>query len=306
MFWLICFVLVIIIIIAIARLFLMGWRDAIMFSPTRQTVYNPKGSVVNFMIDCKAGEMHAQYHAYSSSREDGVLVFYHGTNANLSCRKYVMDMASAVKMNLLLIDYAGYGMTPGYPSLEAIAESGKASIRWLKQYGYHEKNIRVWAESIGSVAAAHVVKEYKCHSLVVLFGVASFQSILSCSDSKIAQTAAKFSSYLLPRDTNEQCYERTKTKMILLHSKEDDIIPYKSIIDMVKSIPKKYYGGLITIKGGHSSPVIAPEQMLQVLKFADITPPDEALLTNWLSGMSTVVNEMQFRLNDVNLMSRPA
>lgn len=299
-------ILCVILVLAITRLFFMTWRDNMLFAPINQTVYKPTGKNIDFMIDCETGPIHAQYHYISKGAP--VVVYFHGTNANLSCRKYVVDMTNVIKCNLLLVDYSGYGKAPGYPSLDAIACSGKAAVDWLVTYGYKRKEIRIWAESIGSVAAARIARDMKCHSIVNLFGVPSFQAIMASSDKAGGKIAAKISSYFLPKETNEECFAKTKTKIIFLHSSEDNLIPYKSAVKAESNVPRNMSGGMITIKGGHSTPIITKEQMIRVLKFMEIYDPNklsDAELEMWLKDLSTMVtHDMKFRINDFNKFGR--
>lgn len=299
-------ILCVILVLAIVRLFFMAWRDNILFAPINQTVYKPTDKCADFMINCETGPIHAQYHFVKNGAP--VVVYFHGTNANLSCRKYVVDMTNVIKCNLLLVDYSGYGKTPGYPSLDAIACSGKAAVDWLVKYGYKRKEIRIWGESIGSVAAARIARDMKCHSIVNLFGVPSFQAIIASSNKVGAKVAAKISTFFLPKETNEECFAKTKTKIIFLHSSSDDLIPYESAVIAERNVPRNMSGGMITIKGGHSTPIITKDQMIRVLKFMDLYDErnlSEVELETWLKDLSTMVtHDMKFRIDDFNAFSR--
>ena len=295
----IIFVLLIIMVIAMARIFMMVWRDNMLFAPIKQKVYTPDGNVVDFMLQTENGPIHAQYHVNRVGAPP--VVFFHGTNANISCRKYVVEMARTIDANLLLVDYPGYGEAPGFPSIGAIAGSGIAAVNWLVKKGYHRKEIRLWAESIGSVAGASIVKQLRCHSLVVLFGVPSFKQIMAGFDSPAVRLLGKLSEPLFPSETNAACYQKTRTKIILLHSKTDELIPFSAVEEMSKSIPEKYFGGLVVIGGGHSTPIITPEQMEHVFAFAELKIIDKPALCVWAKGMSTIARDLNFRIDDKDL-----
>lgn len=311
------FVAVIVFVIAAVR----RLKNKTLFMPTKHIVYKPHGVVTNFYIDVEKEKIHCQYiiNTHPTPIKDGkcltsncevdhksenvglrrdVVVYFHGTNNNLSCRKYVVDMSKMIGSDLLLIDYAGYGLSSGKPSLENMEKCGPAAIDFLYNQGYEPGNIKVWAESIGSIAGSSVACSRKVHSIVVLFGVASFQKILINMSSSMKQPLEWFCDQIVPDETNEDRYKRTINKLIFLHSPVDNVIPFKSVENMVNDLKTPLNKGLIVIDGKHSCPSISTDQMLRVLEFMDVTYPCMSSLEEWVKTLSCISNGIEFRVMD--------
>lgn len=271
-------------------------RDQMLFAPTKVEVYRPGGTVTNFFLQLGKEQIHCQ-HVVNTTEKD-VLLYLHGTNNNLSCRKYVVDMANSLKLDLLLVDYPGYGHSSGTPSIRSMEKCGVVAVDFLQEIGYDPKKIRVWTESIGSVAGSTIARDRKVHSVVVLFGLSSFNEIIEDLDIFGKSLLVKISNIMLPQEKNSCRYKKTMNKLIFLHSRDDEVIPYSSVENMVSNIPEKYSGGLITIQGKHSSPLIQPDQFEKVLHFMDVKCPPMDTMQKWTSSFSTLAKGLEFRILD--------
>ena len=206
------------------------------------------------------------------------------------------DMTKMVKTDLLLIDYAGYGMSTGKVSLENMEKCGVVAVDFLTSIGYSSEKIRVWTESIGSVAGSVIARDRKVHSIVVLFGVASFQGIVEELDIPGESFIISLASRMIPRETNADRYKKSINKLIFLHSIRDNVIPYASITNMMKSLDPSYE--LITIDGLHSTPIISRDQFQKVLDFMEISHPCDAAIDNWVESLSTLSKGIEFCITD--------
>src|SRR5690606_5760542 len=72
---------------------------------------------------------------------------------------------------------------------------------------------------------------------------------------------------------NTKMLSKVNCPILIVHSKEDDLIPYKCAQINYECI-KHPWKKMLTIKGGHSSPVISKEQMKSILNYADAIDKD--------------------------------
>jgi pimeloyl-ACP methyl ester carboxylesterase len=85
-------------------------------------------------------------------------VLYFGGNGFLLFSNFTLDvinMLSYFDMNILLIDYRGYGRSEGTPTLNGIYEDGRAAYRYLcSRPDIDSSRIIIYGHSIGTLVAA--------------------------------------------------------------------------------------------------------------------------------------------------------
>ena len=60
------------------------------------------------------------------------LLFFHGNAGNASHRLYDAEALKALGLNVLLVDYQGYGLSEGKASEIALYQDAEASLNYLK------------------------------------------------------------------------------------------------------------------------------------------------------------------------------
>jgi hypothetical protein len=85
----------------------------------------------------------------------------------------VINVLTNNKMNLMLIDYRGYGRSEGVPSIEGIYEDARATYQYLcSRKDIDSSKIIIYGHSLGTFVATHLAKKYPAAG-VVLEGVIS-------------------------------------------------------------------------------------------------------------------------------------
>ncbi|GAH87544.1 unnamed protein product, partial [marine sediment metagenome] len=148
------------------------------------------------------------------------------------------------------------------------------------------RDIIVWAESLGCLTASYLCSKYEFGGLIILCGFSSLDDILIYGTQGYQRTGAQLltniMSYKMDFLPVKDYLSLTKSPVVIIHSKNDKIIPYECSKINYKSI--KHNNKLhITIGGDHSSPQIKTRQLRKMFQFCDL--PDENLNSDSISYM---------------------
>jgi len=117
---------------------------------------------------------------FPSDNSEEVLLFLHANSGNVYHR---MDIVSALRdmgINVLLIDYRGFGLSTGSPSEQGMYEDSIAAFHFIQnQLGFDSKNIFILGRSIGSAAAIHVASERDIAGLILISPLASGRDVMN-------------------------------------------------------------------------------------------------------------------------------
>jgi len=206
------------------------------------------------------------------------LMFCHGNSGNISHRSYIIDICRQFELNLFIFDYRGFGNSSGEPSKKNLKKDGEAAYRYLTEYNGIEANeIVIWGESLGGFVAVWTASKFPCRSLILLSTFSGLDdAITNYFKSGIKRSLAYgYSSLVSLRYDimpNRKYIGKVKCPVAILHSTDDDIIPYKCAKINYDSVDHKSKV-LIPIKGKHSSPVITTEDLTNLFMFCDIPLP---------------------------------
>jgi len=198
------------------------------------------------------------------------VIFYHSNAGNISHRDYIIDICEQFGFNLLLIDYRGFGLSEGAYDQKSVCIDGIAAYKYLRQYVKAE-DIIIWGESLGGAVATHVASIYPCHCLILLSTFSSLDDIIYYSEYPgiLTSCGSFLAKYLVDCMPSKAKIQKVKCPIAIVHSKEDELINYKCSKIMYRSI-KHNNKKMITIKGGHSSPVFDVTSLNDLLHFIEV------------------------------------
>lgn len=184
------------------------------------------------------------------------ILFCHGNKGSISNCSYMIEFCHAIKINLLLFDYSGFGCSNNMPSSNKIIKSAVTTYDFLTKI-VDKDDIIVWGHSLGGYPAINLATKRDVKYLV-LFSV--FTSITD-----VFHNTYRFSSFsksiinmCLPNmiDTMDNCknIKKIKCPVVIIHSKDDDVIDYEKSKQLYDYIPTRKL--FIPIKGKHITPEI--------------------------------------------------
>lgn len=189
-------------------------------------------------------ELHGWFIPHPGSRQ--VLLFFHGNAGNISHRRESIAVFHGLGLNVLIIDYRGYGQSKGKPSETGLYLDARAAWRYLTENrGYEPSDIIIFGRSLGGVVAAKLASEVESGGLIL---ESSFSS---------AKDAAREIFPLLSRivvlrfELDAAAYVRkTRCPVLVLHSPDDDIIPYRLGRKLFEAAPEPKR--FVELTGGHN------------------------------------------------------
>jgi fermentation-respiration switch protein FrsA (DUF1100 family) len=167
--------------------------------------------------------------------------------------------------NVLVIDYRGFGLTPGNPSEQGMYEDAEAAYQALLARGVPPNRIILLGHSLGSGPAVLLATRHKVAALV-LFG--AFTSI--------ADTAADRYPYLPVRLAVSIQFDSldrigaVHLPVVIAHSREDTLVPYSHALKLFAAAnePKHLITFDIPSDDGFGGHVEALFQHMDVLRSA--------------------------------------
>lgn len=100
----------------------------------------------------------------------GTILYFGGNGFSLWNRSTsdVINLFTGLKLNLMLIDYRGYGRSEGTPTIEGIYEDGKSAYAYLRARGdIDSTRIIIYGHSIGTFVASRVGRIYPVAGVVL-------------------------------------------------------------------------------------------------------------------------------------------
>jgi fermentation-respiration switch protein FrsA (DUF1100 family) len=157
--------------VALAAL-LMYFENALVYFPTPARLYwapPPSPDVRDVTLTTSLGEeIHSWWLPYPGSR--GALLYLHGNAGNLSQRgQSVLRLHDTLEMSVLIIDYPGFGKSPGAPTEEACYRAADAAYDWLtEQQGIAPGEIVLFGKSLGGGIATHLACQRDHRALALI------------------------------------------------------------------------------------------------------------------------------------------
>ena len=238
---------------------------------------NDKNDIVRHEKDKNPNESYIHcwhFHNFPGRKHN---IFNHGTSGNLHNRQYIIEMCERFKMNLFIFDYSGYGESCGTPDKILLRENTETVYDYLhKVCRIPNENLVIWTESLGCLSGAYLCSKYKLGGLILLSAFSSLDDILHHHLDGYKQTGAKLLTKVLGTQMDflpvKDYLKDVKCPVVVVHSEEDEIIPYECAKINYRSIPHKNKL-FVKIEGGHSCPKIKTKQLRKIFRFCDL--PDD-------------------------------
>ncbi len=217
----------------------------------------------------KVPYIHAwHFNAYPNRK---TVLFFHGNTGNISYRDYVIDICHKFKLNLLLVDYRGYGKSDGRCSISGVYRDSLTAYYYLVRNGTRADNIIVWGESLGGAAAIYVASSVKCGKLILLSSFSNLKELLLYypEPTTMTRSLAGYIDYLTTPIPNNTRLTKVTCPVMIVHSVEDDLIGYECAKSLYNSVSHSRKA-ILTIKCGHSSPKLEKKHLETLLSFCTV------------------------------------
>lgn len=189
-------------------------------------------------------------------REDQqkTILFLHGNAGNISDRLDKIDMFNRMGLNVLIIDYQGYGLSEGLPSEQGMyADTAAAYEFLLRDKGISPDNLFVYGASLGGVAAVDLAAKYRIAGLIL---DSTFTSAVD-----MAKHIFPFVPAFLVRSKLDSHLKikAVAAPKLFFHSQTDGTVPYALGRKLFAAAEGKKK--FVDIQGGHNDGHIHSEEV---------------------------------------------
>jgi len=152
----------------------------------------------------------------------GTLLFFHGNAGNISQRLHSLGLFHRLGLNVLIIDYRGYGQSGGIPSERGTYRDSEAAWDYLvEERSADPARIVLFGRSLGGAIAARLASRQPAAGLIVESG---FTSATDMAAATFPFFPVRWMSRF--RYPTKDYLHRTKVPVLIVHSRDDEIIPF--------------------------------------------------------------------------------
>ncbi|MFB6230757.1 MAG: alpha/beta hydrolase [Salinibacter sp.] len=235
-----------------------AFQDQLLFQPSGRLLATPDDAGMSYEtvhLDTDDGEtLHGWWiPAPDVSREtspgvsaEHTLLFFHGNAGNISGRLESVQQFHQLGLNVLIVDYRGYGQSTGSPSEEGIYRDAAACWRYLTATkGLAPQEIIVFGRSMGGGAATWLATRKQPGAVIL-------ESVFT----NVPDVGAHHYSFLPVRTLatnqfdNESRVPEIDAPKLFIHSRDDRVVPFElgRRVYEAAAEPKQF----LEIEGGHN------------------------------------------------------
>jgi fermentation-respiration switch protein FrsA (DUF1100 family) len=204
---------------------LYAMQPAMVFLPARELAATPADWGLEYedvWIEAEDGlRLHGWYLPHPPGARK-VLLFFHGNAGNISHRQASLEIFHRLGLNVLILDYRGYGRSEGRPSEQGLYRDARAAWAHLVEVrGVAPPDIVLFGRSLGGAVAAQLASEVQPGALIL-------ESTFSSARDLAREIYPLLSWLIVSRyefDTVARLAQ-VRCPVLVLHSREDEIIPF--------------------------------------------------------------------------------
>jgi len=173
------------------------------------------------------------------------LLFFHGNAGNIGDRLGKILFFHQLGLNVLIIDYRGYGKSEGKPTEEGMYQDALAAYSYLiEDRGINPQNVVIYGASLGGTAAVDLASQRQAGALIV---DSSFSNAVDMAK-KIYPFIPSFLINIKLDSLNK--IENVAIPKLFIHSVDDQLVPIElgKKLYNAASEPKKFF----EVSGGHN------------------------------------------------------
>ncbi len=191
-----------------------------------------------------------------ASSAKSTLIFFHGNAGNISGRLGKIDLFHRLGLNVLIIDYRGYGNSEGHPTEQGIYKDATAAYDYLLgRDDMRDQNIISYGASLGGAVAIDLAVRRSVSCIIV-------DSTFS-SAADIAKRIYPFIPSFLMKTKLDSIgkIKKISAPILFIHSTEDQTVPFALGKKLYDAAPGKK--AFIEIVGSHTEGHIYDEEKIR-------------------------------------------
>jgi fermentation-respiration switch protein FrsA (DUF1100 family) len=185
------------------------------------------------------------------------LIFFHGNAGNISHRGESVAIFHRLGLNVLILDYRGYGRSQGKPAENGLYKDARAAWRYLtSERGFAPEDIILFGRSLGGAVAAKLAADSQPGGLILESTFSSARDMANIIFPILSRLI-----FIRYRFDVESHIRRVTCPLLVLHSPYDEIIPFHLGEKIFKAAKEPKL--LVRMKGDHNSGFIESQPAYQ-------------------------------------------
>jgi len=171
---------------------------------------------------------------FPSASASRVLLFFHGNAENIGTSLGRTKVLSVLGLNILAVDYRGYGKSEGSPDEAGVYRDAEAAYRYLTdRRGFRAKDIVVHGVSLGGAVAIDLASRFECGGLIIE------SSFTSARDMARQAFIIPLFAYV-PKSQFKSLSKIVKVRapVLIIHGTRDEIIPFSMGEKLYRAAPE--------------------------------------------------------------------
>ncbi|MEA1889094.1 MAG: alpha/beta hydrolase [Pseudomonadota bacterium] len=263
------YVIIIVLSLLVLNVWMYWQQPKMIFYPMRDIRQTPADwslAYEDVTLNTKDGiQLHGWYIPHKQSED--VLLFFHGNAGNISHRHESIEIFHRLGLNVLIIDYRGYGKSQGKPDEQGLYLDANAAWHYLtEEKGFATRQILIFGRSLGGAVASRLASGVQARGLIL-------ESTFSSAKDFARSVFPLLSRLLFMRydfNTAERI-QRIDHPVLVLHSPDDEIMPFNlgEKVYLSARQPKRF----VKLKGDHNYGFILSQ------------PEYEQVLADWMKSL---------------------
>lgn len=234
--------------LAAVWIFLRWFESANLYAPNRTLTAHPGTYGLKYENLSLTAEDGPKIHGWFIPRGAGdpVMLVCHGNAGNISHRLDKALIFRKAGASVLLFDYRGYGQSGGSPSEQGTYRDAEAAYAYLTETrGIAPERIVLYGESLGCGVAVELALKHKTAGLIL-------DSAFTSTPDMAREIFGRLPLGLIIRFRYDNLSKipRVSCPMLIMHSRQDDIVPFRmgQALFAAAPEPKKFF----EMTGGHN------------------------------------------------------
>ena len=202
-----------------------------------------------------------------------VLLMFHGNGGNIGYGLRRLQVFARLGVNVLALDYRGYGKSEGSPDEAGIYRDAEAAYRYLTEVqGFQPKNMVVYGLSLGGAVAIDLASRHPCGGLIVESSFTSFGEM-----ARRAFRIPLLEYVVKSRFDSLVKIKNVRSPILIIHGTRDEEIPFAMGQRLYEAAPEPKT--FLPVEGARHNDVfeVGGEKYLETLRTLVGMPAAEAV-----------------------------
>jgi hypothetical protein len=190
-----------------------------------------------WLLTADGVKINAFYHSNPASKQ--VLLWFHGNAENIGYGFEHLRALAKIGVNILAVDYRGYGKSEGKPDEAGVYHDADAAYDYLlTQRHFRAADIIIYGHSLGGAVAINLASRRRCGGLIVQ---SSFTSARAMARRMFAIPLIEYAAK--SRFDSLRKIREVHAPILVVHGTRDEVVPFEMGQQLFAAAPepKRFY-----------------------------------------------------------------